>query len=92
MNLSRRFLPVVVAAALATSITAAQAQTAEQKKLAAMAADDAAFRKAQQVQGRLPAEPRMTPTEKQDLFDRLCRIKPVMSDAEIDGCKKAYRL
>ena len=79
---------------LTFAVAAGQAlsQTAEQKKLAAMAADDAAFRKAQLVQGRLPPEPQLTQREKMERFDRLCQIKPVMTDAEIDGCKKAYRL
>lgn len=94
----RRTRNVALALALAacagfTAVTAHAAEpSSHQKKLAALAADDAAFKRAEGPQGRREEATARAVKERQDEFSRLCRIKPVMSDPEIEGCKRAYKL
>lgn len=90
---------VALAAALTASaacLYAAPGRAAEptehQKKLAALAASETAFKGAQATQGRQERPSGARLVREQDAFQKLCRIKPVMSDAEIDGCKRAYKL
>ena len=91
-----RNVALALALAACAGLTAGTADAAEpsshQKKLAAMAADDAAFKRAERSQGRQEEPTARAAKERQDEFSRLCRIKPVMSDPEIEGCKRAYKL
>ena len=91
-----RNVALALALAACAGLTAGTACAAEpsshQKKLAALAADEAAFKRAEGAQGRQEEQTARALKERQDAFDRLCKIKPVMSDPEIDGCKKAYKL
>lgn len=94
--MTRTNVALALALAACAGLTAGTAFAAEpsshQKKLAALAADPAAFKRAEGSQGRQEEQTARAIKERQDAFDRLCRIKPVMSDPEIEGCKKAYKL
>ncbi len=93
--------PVVLAAvaalvtALIISLPVFAAPTAEQKRLAAMATDTEVFKKEQADQARRNAaqdKEAKGPKYQQDEFTRLCKLRPVMTDAEIEDCKKAFKL
>lgn len=93
--------PVVLAAvaalvtAVIISLPVFAAPTPAQKRLAAMANDDEVFRKEQADQARRNAaqdREAKGPRHQRDEFTRLCKLKPVMTDPEIESCKKAYKL
>ena len=85
-------LAAAAAAACLTSLpVAAKEPSLHQKKLAAMASDEEAYKRATEA-ARLESETLRARRARQDEFRKLCHIKPVMTDPEIDGCKKAYRL
>lgn len=92
MKLSRS----VVLSALFSVLAAGQALAApspQAKRLADIANDDAAFRKAEAQQAQRNAVERAAKANgARGEFERLCAIKPVMTDAEIASCKKAYKL
>lgn len=96
MTRTRNVALAVALVAASAGFTAGTARAAEpsshQKRLAALAADAAAFRRAEGSQGRQEEQTARAIKERQDAFSRLCRIKPVMSDPEIEGCKRAYKL
>ena len=98
MKLSR---PVVLAAlaALVTvviiTIPVYAAPTPEQKRLAALANDEGRFKLEQAEQARRnAAQERNARGAKMEMneFEKLCKLKPVMTDLEIDSCRKAYKL
>jgi len=85
---------IVAAAALAWGsilfASAALAQPTQQQRRLALAAHDAAV--ADAPARRAPADPRAKEKLRQARFDALCTIRPVMSDAAIEGCRQAHKL
>jgi hypothetical protein len=63
------------------------------KALAAAASDEAAIKRIESEDARRLAEVRRVKLAraKKDELARRCRIKPVMSDGEIESCRVAYR-
>jgi LmbE family N-acetylglucosaminyl deacetylase len=65
----------------------------QDKPTAAVAAEEAAkTQEAVEARERAAQEKREARREIEEEIARRCHIKPVMTDAEIDGCRVAYRL
>jgi hypothetical protein len=58
----------------------------------AISAEAAKKQQAQIARTRAAEEKRLAQKERDEEISRRCVIKPVMTDAEIDGCRIAYRL
>jgi hypothetical protein len=81
----------LASAAILSAGPALGAPSAQAKKLAAIASDEGAFKKAQ-AELRRNAGAQAKSKDGIGEFERLCRIKPVMTDPEIESCRRAYRL
>jgi hypothetical protein len=72
--------------------SAALAQTDQQRKLALAAHDQSVLKKRPAPMRVSPARSLEHAKSVQAQFDKLCTFYPVMSDAQIDGCKQAHKL
>jgi hypothetical protein len=95
MKLPLHLVLAAIALVWAAVLTAgtAFASTYEQKQRALAVHDEAVFKKANR-EGRVQSEAAKAAHARrvQPEFDRLCTFKGVMSDAEIYGCRLAFKL
>ena len=64
----------------------------EARMIAPTSAAERSLMKAQAERARVDARSTAHANAVQARFDQLCAFKPVMTDAEIYGCKQAFRL
>jgi hypothetical protein len=79
-------------AAILTAGTALAASPPEARKLKLSAYEVLLEKRAAQARENSDAARAAHVKAVQPRFDRLCTFKPVMTDAEMDGCRQAFKL